>query len=151
MRIKVDSTYGDRTDVKISREIAVHPVQNQKNRGCFPCPTQPWPSPQWTGPYPKLAAHTARLNEHRRTFSTVLPSSPAPTPPKANAGSTAAAFPRATRRSTTMISSYSGLLPTPRSARASAGLRSSTWPNSPATCNSSARIPAPAAPIGSPM
>ena len=60
--------------------------------------------------------------------STAPPSSPAPTPPKANAGSTAAARLRATRRSTTMTSSCSGLLPTSRSARTSAGLRSLTWP-----------------------
>ena len=45
-----------------------------------PCPTQPWPSPQRTGPYPKSAAHTAKPNEHRRASSTVPPSSPAPTP-----------------------------------------------------------------------
>ena len=32
-----------------------------------------------------------------------------------------------------------------RIGKSSAGLRSSTWPNSPATCNSSARTPAPAA------
>ena len=42
-----------------------------------PCPTQPWPSPQRTGPYPKLAAHTAKPGARRRTSSTVLPSSPA--------------------------------------------------------------------------
>ena len=43
-----------------------------------PCPTQLWPSPLWTGPYPKPAARTAKPNERRRTSSTVPHSSPAP-------------------------------------------------------------------------
>ena len=136
---------------RTSCAIAARPTLRIIERERPPCPTHLWPSPLRTGPYPKSAAHTAKPGARRRTSSTVPPSSPAPTPPKASAGSTAAACLRATRRSTTMISSYSGLLPTPRLARASAGLRSSTWPNSPATCNSSAQTLAPAAPTRSPM
>ena len=99
--------------------------------------------PEWVFPYP------GRINgQARRTQEDIFECSSLvvlPTPPKASAGSTVAACRRAIRRSTTMTSSCSGLLPTPRSARTSAGLRSSTWPNSPATCNSSAWTPAPAA------
>ena len=33
----------------------------------YPCSTHPWPSLQQTGPYPKLAARTAKPNERRGT------------------------------------------------------------------------------------
>ena len=58
-------------NTRISCVIAARPTLRIIERERPPCPTQPWPSPQWTGPYPKLAAHTASqtsAGEHLRLF-----------------------------------------------------------------------------------